>query len=338
MNLPKVTDLDVVNKKVLVRVDLDIDVGENYRLHAILPTLKYLSSKSSKIILIGHRGRPEGKVVDELKMKPVEEELRKIAEGIEFEMLENLRFDPGEEKNDLEFTQKLASLGDAYVNEAFGNSHREHASIVGLPKLLPHAAGIRFIEEVNNLSKVFDNPKRPVLFIVGGSKRDKLDYIEDLKKVADKILVGGRLPDYMGDNTVSVRSLDEGQKMIVANLIMDKEDITIHSIEKFEEEISKASSDDVKKSGTIVLAGPMGKYEDNGHRQGTERIFKAVAASNAFKITGGGDSLSVLSIYNLKDKFDWVSVGGGAMLEFLAKRTLPGIKALESANVSGEGG
>ncbi len=320
INLPKITDLDVSNKKVLVRADLDVDTSETYRLETLLPTLKYLFSKSSKIILIGHRGRPEGKIVEELKMKPVEEELRKIAGGIEFEVLENLRFDPGEEANDLEYAKKLALLGDVYVNEAFGNSHREHTSIVGLPKLLPHAAGLRFIEEVDNLSKVFDNPKRPVLFIVGGSKRDKLDYIENLKLIADKILVGGRLPDYLGDNTVSIRSLDENQKTVVANLIMDKEDITLNSIEVFEEEI--------KKAGTIVLAGPMGKYEDEGHRQGTERIFKAVAASNAFKITGGGDSLSVLSIYNLKDKFDWVSVGGGAMLEFLAKRTLPGIEAL----------
>lgn len=331
INLPKVTDLDVSNKKVLVRADLDIDLTETYRLEALLPTLKYLSSKSSKIILIGHRGRPEGKVVEELKMKPVEDELRKIAVGIEFEILENLRFDPGEEENDSEYAKKLASLGDCYVNEAFASSHRDSASITSLPKLLPHAAGFRFIEEVNNLSKVFDNPKRPVLFVVGGSKKDKLDYIEGLKAIADKILVGGRLPEYYGDKALeSVRVAGEEDKLIIANLIMDKEDITIHSIEKFEEEI--------KKAGTIVLAGPMGKYEDTGHRQGTERIFNAVADSSAFKITGGGDSLAVLSIYNLKDKFDWVSVGGGAMLEFLAKKTLPGIRSLESANLNKEGG
>jgi phosphoglycerate kinase len=331
INLPKITDLDVTSKKVLVRADLDIDVTETYRLEALLSTLKYLSSKSSKIIIIGHRGRPEGKIVDELKMKPVEDELRKIATGIEFEVLENLRFDPGEEGNDSEYAKKLASLGDFYVNEAFASSHRDSASITGLPKLLPHSAGIRFIEEVNNLSRAFDNPKRPVLFVIGGSKKDKLGYIEELKKIADKILIGGRIPEYYGDKALeSVRIANEGNKLIIANLIMDKEDITIHSIEKFEEEI--------KKGGTIVLAGPMGRYEDEGHRQGTERIFKAVAGSSAFKITGGGDSLAVLSIYNLKDKFDWVSVGGGAMLEFLAKKTLPGIEALESANVKEEGG
>lgn len=321
INLPKISDLNVSGKKVLVRADLDIDVTETYRLEALLPTLKYLSSKSSKIIIIGHRGRPEGKVVEELRMKLVEDELKKIATRISFEVLENLRFDPGEENNDVEYAKNLASLADVYVNEAFGNSHREHTSIVGLPKLLPHATGLRFVDEVNNLSKVFESPKRPVLFVVGGSKKDKLDYIESLKGLADKILIGGRLPEYYGDEAlISIKLRTNNEKLIIGNLTQDKEDITLNTIERFEEEI--------KKAGTVVLAGPMGKYEDEGHRQGTERIFKAVSNSNAFKITGGGDSLSVLSIYNPKDKFDWVSVGGGAMLEFLAKKTLPGIEAL----------
>lgn len=321
INLPRIDSLDISNKKVLVRADLDVDVGENYRLEALLATLKYISSKNSKIILLGHRGRPQGKEVSELKMEPVEEELRKIVSGVNFEILENLRFDPGEEKNDLDYAKKLASLGDVYVNEAFASSHRDSASITTLPSLLPHAAGFRFIEEVENLSKVFDSPKRPVVFIVGGSKKDKLDYIKNLEETADKILVGGRLPEYYGDRALeSIRLRKKEDKLVIANLVQDKEDITLNSIEVFEEEIAKA--------GTIILAGPMGRYEDGGHRQGTERVFNAVANSKAFKITGGGDSLSVLSIYSLKDKFDWVSVGGGAMLEFLAKKTLPGIEAL----------
>lgn len=321
MNLPSLKNIDVEGKRVLVRADLDIDIGENYRLEALLPTLEYLSSRNAKIIVIGHLGRPCGKIVDELRIKPVEEELRKIAKGIDFEILENLRFDPGEEANDEMYAKKLASNGDIYVNEAFASSHRNSASITALPKLLPHAAGFRFEQEVNNLSKVFENPAKPVVFVVGGSKDDKKEYINSLESFADKILVGGRLPEYYGDLALeSVRNVGSGDKIIMANLIQDKEDITLNSIERFEEEISKA--------GTVVLAGPMGRYEDEGHRQGTERVFKAVAASNAFKIVGGGDSLSVLSLYSLKDKFDWVSVGGGAMLEFLAKKTLPGIKAL----------
>ena len=318
LNLPKLEDLEVTGKKVLLRLDLDCELDPNdLRIKTSQETLDYLKKKNAEIIIIAHRGRPEGKVDESLSLKPFQPVFAKWGAKVE----ENLRFDRGEEANSPEFSRRLADLGDVFVNEAFADSHREHASIVGLPKLLPHAAGLRFIKEVESLSKVIENPKRPLLFIVGGSKKDKLDYINDLKKTADKILVGGRLPEYLGDNTVSIRSLETDEQMVVANLIMDKEDITIHSIECFEEEIAKA--------GTIVLAGPMGKYEDKGHRQGTERIFTAVAASQAqFKVTGGGDSLIVVRLLNLVDKFDWVSVGGGAMLEFLAKGTLPGIQAL----------
>ncbi len=321
MNLPKLTDLDITGKRVLVRADLDIDIGENYRLEAILPTLTYLSSKASKITIIGHLGRPQGKVVESLRIKPVEEELRKIAGGIEFEVLENLRFNPGEENNDMSYAKELAEKGDVFVNEAFASSHRDSASITSLPTLLPHAVGLRFEKEVENLSKVFENPERPVVLVVGGSKDDKVGYIKDLEGMVDKVLIGGRLPEYYGDMALeSVRIKNDSDKTIIANLNQDKEDITLNSIEVFEKEIAKAK--------TIVLAGPMGRYEDEGHRQGTERIFKSVASTNAFKIVGGGDSLSVLSMYSLKDKFNWISVGGGAMLEFLSKKTLPGITAL----------
>ncbi len=323
MQLPSVKDIDVSGKRVIVRADLDIDLGENYRLEAIIPTLEYLSSKASKIIIIGHLGRPNGKVVDELKIDPVAKELKKLCPNIEFEVLENLRFDSGEESNDPEFAKMLAAKGDVYINEAFATSHRDSASITTLPKILPHAAGLRFIEEVRNLSSVFENPQRPLLFVVGGSKDDKKEYISNLESLADKILVGGRLPEYYGDLALeSVREVKADSKVIIANLNQDKEDITLNSIDRFEKEIENAK--------TIVLAGPLGRYEDEGHRQGTERIFNKIASSNAFKIVGGGDSLSVLSIYSLEDKFDWVSVGGGAMLEFLSKRTLPGIEALVS--------
>lgn len=319
MELPSVQDQDVHGKKVLVRADLDVPEEEDFRLKALVPTLKFLSDNGCGITLIGHRGRPEGVKVESLSLKPIEERLRKIVGQIEFSVLENLRFDPGEEANNLEFAKKLAENGDFFVNEAFAASHRAHASIVGLPKLLPHAAGFRFCQEVEKLSVIFENPKRPIVVILGGSKKDKLDLIKPLAEIADKLLVGGRLPDYMGFED-SIRTIGPDEKIITANLVMDKEDITINSIERFEIEIEKAK--------TIVIAGPMGKYEDEGHRQGTERIFKKVASSSAYKITGGGDSHVVVSMYNLENKFDWISVGGGAMLEFLSKRTLPGIQAL----------
>ncbi len=328
MDLPKLTELDVAGKRVLLRLDLDTDVNpEDLRIKSSEETLNYLKEKGSQIIIIAHKGRPEGKVEESLSLKP----FQPIFDKWGAEVKENLRFNPGEEANDENYAREIASWGDIYVNEAFASSHRESASIVTLPKLLPHGIGFRFAKEVENLSKVFENPAKPVLLIVGGSKKDKLDYIKSLENVADKILVGGRLPEYYGDLALeSVRNKGENDKLLIANLVQDKEDITLNSIERFEKEIEKAK--------TIILAGPMGKYEVEGHGQGTERVFKAVASSNAFKIVGGGDSLSVLSMYNLEDKFNWVSVGGGAMLEFLAHKTLPGIEALKSANVNKDGG
>ncbi len=316
MNLPKLENQELKGKKVLVRADLDVDEKENYRLQALIPTLKLLNEKGAEIILIGHRGRPEGKVIEELKMKSVEDKLRQIAEGINFSVLENLRFNPGEESNDPEFAKELAKNGEFYVNESFATSHRNAASITGLPKLLPHAAGLRFEKEIENLSKVLGDSPKPVLFLISGLKEDKISSVEPLKKIADRILIAGRLPDYLGDES----PLRKDSQVVVADLIADKEDITLNSIEKFKKEIAEA--------GTVVVAGPMGKYEDEGHRQGTKTIFEAVADSPSFKIAGGGDSVAAINLLGLASKFDWISVGGGAMLEFLVKGTLPGIEAL----------
>lgn len=318
INLPKITDLAVGGKRVLLRADLDVVDRlwmADYRLQALIPTLNYLKEKQAKIIVIGHRGRPGGVRVDNLSTREFQSFFDKWGAKVE----ENLRFNPGEEKNDPEFTRQLAGLAEIYINEAFAASHREHASIVGLPGLLLHAAGFRFLKEVENLAKVLEKPRRPLVFIIGGAKKDKLDFLPLLEKTADKVLVGGRLPWLIQNSKLKIENYNS--KIKVANLIADKEDLTINSLEAFEAEITKA--------GTIVLAGPMGKYEDEGHRQGTERIFKAVANSSAFKVVGGGDSLVIIKMFDLTAKFDWVSVGGGAMLEFLAKGTLPGIEALK---------
>ena len=328
-NLPKLTDLDVANKRVLLRLDLDTEPNPNdLRIKASRETLNYLKDNGAEIIIIGHRGRPDGKFDESLSLKPFE----KIFDKWGAEVKENLRFNLGEEANDMGYAKKLALLGDVYINEAFASSHRDSASITGLPKLLPHAAGLRFEKEIENLSKVFDEPRRPVVFIVGGSKKDKLDYIEGLKAVADKILVGGRLPEYMGDEALeSVRQRSEIEKILIGNLTQDKEDITLNTVERFEIEIEKA--------GTIILAGPMGKYEDEGHRQGTERVLRKVIENReAYKVAGGGDTIAALNTLSLSQDFSWVSVGGGAMLEFFVNKTLPGIKALESVNVNKEGG
>ena len=324
MNLPKIEELDIQNKKVLLRADLDVDDSKDGlgRLKILLPTLKILTQKASKITIIGHKGRPDGKENIELSLKTASVALRKLlvqewgeerVKKLDIEMSENLRFDSRETENDEHYAEHLAEGNDVYINEAFAASGGKHTSIVGLPKLMPSAAGLRFIEEVENLEKISNNSKKPVLLIIGGIKKDKLDYLEDYKKFADKILVGGRLPEYLPEDL-------KDKQLVVAKLIMDKEDITIRSIEKFEEEISRA--------GTIVVAGPMGKYEEEGHVMGTKRVFEAIADSQAYKVAGGGETQKAISTLSLTEKFDWISVGGGASLEFLAKGTLPGIEAL----------
>ncbi|MFA6501339.1 MAG: phosphoglycerate kinase [Parachlamydiales bacterium] len=314
LNLPKITDLDVTNKKVLVRLDLDIKKfnEEDLRLKASSKTLDYLKGKASEVIIIAHRGRPEGKNIPELSLKEFQPYFDKWGAIVS----ENLRFDEGEEKNDPEFAKKLASLGDVFINDAFASSHRSHASIVGLPKLIPSALGFHFLEEIENLGKEFE---KPVIVVISGIKEDKVEMAKKLSSIYDKILVGGRLPEYFGDESLeSVRN--QKRNLIIGNLVQDKEDITLNTIEKFKEEL--------KTAGTVILAGALGKYEDEGHSQGTKEIFEYISKLTAFKIAGGGDTETCLQNYNLIDKFNWVSVGGGAMIEFLINKTLPAIEAL----------
>jgi len=316
LNLPKITDLDVTNKKVLVRLDLDIKKfnEEDLRLKASVKTLDYLKDKASEIIIIAHRGRPEGKNVPELSLKEFQPYFDKWGAKVE----ENLRFDEGEEKNDSEFAKKLASLGEVFINDAFASSHRNHASIVGLPKLMSSCFGFHFLEEIENLGREFE---KPVTVVISGIKEDKVEMAKKLSNIYDKVLVGGRLPEYFGDESLeSVRN--QKSNLIIGNLVQDKEDITLNTIEKFKEEL--------KTAGTVILAGALGKYEDEGHSQGTREIFEYISKLTAFKIAGGGDTETCLQNYNLIDKFNWVSVGGGAMIEFLINKTLPAIEAIKN--------
>ncbi len=325
--LSSLTKKDLKGKRIIVRGDLDVsDLSEkDIRLQRLVPTLKFLIENNSKIILIGHRGRPNGVKDESLSLKPIEKVLQEMLGRSDFEVLENLRFDPREsldpaqDKGAMEFAKELASKADIYVNEAFSVCHRSHASIVGIPKYLPSYAGLNLENEINNLDKIKNEPERPLVVLISGVKEDKLKMVEPLSKLADKVLVGGKLPDLMGDKGLkSVRN--QTGKIIIANLIQDKEDITLNTIEVFTQEILKAK--------TIVLAGVLGKFEDEGHSQGTRKVFQAVASSKAFKVVGGGDSLAAINKYSLADKFDWVSVGGGAMIEYLVNDNLVGIEAL----------
>ena len=337
MNLPKLSSADLKGKKVILRVDLDVPlskegatygVKDNSRIKAWLPTLKYiLDGGAQSVFVLGHIGRPaEGErisnavVSKEFECVFVEDVFGK---GIPSELsgalrkvflLENLRFNEGEEKNDKDFAQKLAELGDLYVNEAFAVSHRKHASMVLLPGLLPHFAGLRFFDEVQKITQLMDSPKRPSVAVISGVKQDKVEMSVKLAGKFDKVLVGGKLPVYFNQQNPNP------DKIILASLLPDGEDITLNSVSRFKSEISNAA--------TIVLAGVPGRYEDEGHRQGTREVFLEVAESRAFKMAGGGHTETAINMLNLRDKFDWISVGGGAMLELMAEGTLPAIEAL----------
>lgn len=328
MNLSGIESLDIEGKKVLLRLDLDVPIKDGQinanRLEAGLPSIKLLQEKGAKsIVILGKRGRPKNReeemsnrhLLPWFKEKLGEvnflEDFEEVKE--EITLFENLRFWKEEKENNEEFAGKLAKLGGVFVNDSFAVSHREHASIVGIPKHLPSAFGNHFLKEVENLSRVFNDPKRPVIVTLSGVKEDKLKYLDSFLAKADKILVAGRLGDYLDEDY-------KNEKLVLARLMPDKEDITINSIEKFEEEVEKAK--------TILISGPMGKFEEEGHMQGTKRVFTKISETNAFKVAGGGDTENALEMLGLREKFDWVSTGGGAMLEFLANGTLPGIEAV----------
>jgi len=330
MKLPKLQDLDISNKAVIVRADLDVgsDVnkGED-RLRALLDTLIYLADRQAKITVIGHRGRPGGKIDEKLSLKPVGELLEKLLKKrigkerltkLSLQVQENLRFNPGERENNVNFAKSLSEHGEYFINDAFANSHRKHASIETLPLLEKYGSkkglGFHFQEEIKNLERVFKNPKQPVISVIGGVKRDKISHIEGLLKFSDLILIGGRLPEHLKSTE---------SKVIVAKLTKKGTDVDQESINIFKEKIVGA--------GTIILSGPMGKYEESSSMNGTKEILNAISSSSAFKIAGGGETENALDDLGLLDKFNWISSGGGAMLEFLSKGILPGIKALQAS-------
>jgi len=329
--LPSVKDLSVKQKTVLLRTNYDVslkngEVTDGTRIDESLPTINYLLDQQTKIILLSHLGRPEGEIKPGLSLKPIAQYLSKllkkeiplfstidkIDKNQPIVMLENLRFWLGEENNDLNFAKSLANLGDFFVNDAFACSHRQHASIVGLPQLLPSAFGLDFLKEVKVLSEVKENPRRPVVLILGGVKKDKLEVIEKLLNWADAILIGGKLPQLINQSYPA--------KVIMAGLNPDGKDITLESVEKFKKIIVQ--------SGTIIWAGPMDFYEEENSQVGTKQIAEAIVNSQAFKVVGGGDTEAALTKFNLVDKIDYISSGGGAMFEFLAQGTLPGIEAI----------
>ncbi len=343
-NLKSVKDIEVKGKNVFLRVDLDVpikdgNIEDTTRLDGWLETFEYLVRNGAKVIIAGHLGRPNGKD-EKLTLLPIvnyicqkinsnsekttigEFEGWKLAQNVF--VLENLRFFKQEEKNEIEFSKKLASLTDIYVNDAFASSHRNHASIVGITKFIPSFAGLRLLKEVEALSGVLENPKRPLCVIIGGAKIEtKLPLVEKMHSFADFVLVGGEIAE---NTKVLLKIAHEklsGKKsvLLVADLTLDGKDITLKSAENFIQVCQNAA--------TIVWNGPMGLVEEKEYEKATEILANGIISLEAYKIVGGGDTLSFLKRHNLLNKFDFVSTGGGAMLEFLSDVKLPGVVVLE---------
>ncbi|MEX1061583.1 MAG: phosphoglycerate kinase [Patescibacteria group bacterium] len=327
---------NLAGKRVLLRGDLDIplaggNVGEDYRLKALIPTIKHLREKGARVLIIGHLGRPKGKKDPNLSLKPIADwfskELNKevkffadfpaLNTQYEFALLENLRFWPGEEGNSPVFSKKLASLGDIYVNDAFGNSHRNHASMAGITKFLPSYAGIRLEEEVEELGNVLKDPARPLVLVLGGAKTEtKMPLVPSFAKVADQVLLGGLL---MFDH-----QLEGTSKVVFPVDAADAYDIGPKTIKLFTKIIKEAK--------TVVWNGPLGKWEDSRYELGTRAIAEELAILKEAKtVVGGGDTIAALSSFGLLSEMDYVSLGGGAMLEFLAGKNLPGLASLQEA-------
>lgn len=337
INLSPVSEVDP-NIRVVLRMDTDLPIEDgqildNSRLIKTLPTIRLLLKKNCKVVIVGHRGRPEGKNVAGLSLKQVylelmdllENEGQNMIESIFVEdwldqervkgalevnqivFLENLRFYPGEESGDPSFLKGLVDLCSVFVNDAFAVAHRKSASVM-LHKIMPTFYGTSFIEEAEKIVKLLDSEK-PLTVVLGGAKKDKLDYLYDLTELADYVLIGGKLPKVVENQRT------ESPKVVWAKLREDGLDLSDEDIEKFSEIINC--------SKTIIWAGAMGYYESAESQRGTNEIARVISEANAYKVIAGGDTTASVKNLGLGEKIDFVCSGGGVMLEFLAKGTLP---------------
>ena len=391
MNKKTVKDIDLKDKKVLVRCDFNVPMDENKnitdnrRIVAALPTIKYLLEQNCKVVLCSHLGRPKGEFKPEYSLKPVAKELSKLlgqevimagdvigedaknkAENLkngEILLLENVRFHREETDNDPEFAKKLASFGEVFVNDAFGTAHRAHASTEGVTKYLPAVSGFLIEKELKFLGEALENPERPFVAILGGSKvSDKIGVIENLLEKVDTLIIGGGMAytffKAQGYNVGD--SLCEEDKCDLALEIMEKakekkvkfllpidnkvgkefkpdtESKTVKSTEipdgweglDIGEETIKLYKEELQNAKTIVWNGPLGVFEFDQFAVGTNEIAKALGDIDAIKIIGGGDSAAAVEKAGLAEKMTHISTGGGASLEFLEGKKLPGIEAL----------
>ncbi len=318
------------DKRVLVRVDWNVPivggkVADDFRIRESLPTLEYLQQRGAQVIIATHLD-PDSASIEPLRPY--------VPKGVE--LLENLRNNPGEKGNDHTFAEMLASKADIYVNEAFSASHREHASIISVPKLLPSYAGIRFMQEVENLSRFF-HPEHPFLFILGGAKFEtKLPLLKKFSSLADTIFVGGALAHNffrgegieIGHSLVSSGDFDTKTLLDTGKIVLPidpvwHEDRIVDAGPKTFEDLKKR----ISGAKLILWNGPLGLYEE-GFKTGTLELARMIADSGKTSVIGGADTLAATKELGIQDKFTFVSSAGGAMLDFLAHETLPGIEAL----------
>jgi phosphoglycerate kinase len=394
MDKKSVRDIDVNGKRVLVRVDLNVPLDEDTgvitdytRIRAVLPTVEYLIDNNARVILCSHLGRPDGKVVEKLSLVRVAEQLSKLLRmtvtmasdciGPDVEksagelndgevlLLENLRFHPGEEQNSPEFAQSLARLADVYVNDAFGTSHRSHASIAGVTSYLPSVAGLLVEKELTVMGKALNDPVRPLVAILGGAKiSDKISVLENILEKVDSLLIaGGMCATFLKALKYDIGgSAVEEDKLELAHRLMEKatergvqlllpSEIVVADRFAADAESKTVSVTNIpsgwyimdigpqtiglfeaklRKSKTIIWNGPVGVFEYSKFDKGTQAIAKVLANLDAITIIGGGSTAEAVEEMGLAGKMTHVSTGGGASLKFLEGKTLPGIAVLEN--------
>jgi phosphoglycerate kinase len=383
-----VRDIDVKGKRVLVRVDYNVPikdgkVGDDTRIRAAMPTLNYLLEHGAAVILCSHLGRPKGGPDPKYSLKPVADYLSQLAgKSVAFAedcvgpvaeaaakvlkpggilLLENTRFHPEEEKNDLELAKKMASLADVYVNDAFGSAHRAHSSTEGVAHFLPAVAGFLMEEEIKYLGQAIADPKKPFVAILGGAKiSDKIGVIRNLLAKADQVLIGGGMANTffkaqgypVADSLVEDEALETARELLKIGGTRLRLPVDMVIADKFEAEAASktmsmgpvpdgwrimdvgpetvaAYAKTVAGAGTVVWNGPMGVFEFPKFAQGTFGVAKAVAESKAISIIGGGDSVAAVTAAGLADRITHISTGGGASLEMLEGLVLPGLAELQ---------
>lgn len=360
--IPTLSDLgDVSGKRVLVRTDFNVPmdngvITDDFRIRAALPTIQWLTERGAHVVCASHLGRPKGTANPKYSMDVVRARLAELAPGVE--LLENLRFDPGEEGNDPQFVASLIVGIDAYVDDAFGACHRAHASIVGPPQSLPSAMGLLLAKEVEVLSGLRDHPKRPFVAVLGGAKiSDKLGVVEALLDTVDSLVIGGAMcftflaaqgfP--IGDSLWEPDQVETCKRLLASGKTIHLPDDLVgvdaagqyatfgrhlpEGAKGFDIGPGSAAafSDVIMDARTVFWNGPMGMFEDDRFAAGTRTVAQAMADTKAFTVVGGGDSAAALAQFRLDDEVDHVSTGGGASLELLELGTLPGLEALRKA-------